>query len=61
MSPTTESVTLNFPPLTSSCDILNVTVTAINDIGASEPVSASLFIPAGTASITDILGSNIVM
>ena len=39
--------TLDFPSLTNACDIINVTVIAINDIGSSEPTSASLYIPTG--------------
>ena len=54
-SPATENDTLDFPPSTSSCDILIVTLTAINDIGSSEPVSASLFIPTGITLYNDYL------
>ena len=39
--------TLDFPTLTNACDIINVTVIAINNIGSSEPTSASLYIPTG--------------
>ena len=41
------SITLPFPHQTSSCDVLTVTVTAVNDIGASKPAQANVSIPEG--------------
>jgi hypothetical protein len=41
------TVSLPFPPRTTSCDILNISVTAVNDIGASRAASAVIFIPKG--------------
>jgi hypothetical protein len=51
------TVSLPFPPRTTSCDILNISVTAVNDIGASRAASAVIFIPkvpdvAVTATVT---------
>ena len=40
-------VILRFPPRTFSCDIINVSVTAVNDIGPSQPASAVMFLPKG--------------
>ena len=48
--PKTESVvqvTLPFPPNTTSCEILSISVTASNDIGSSNPASIMAFVPQG--------------
>jgi hypothetical protein len=37
--------TLPFPNHTASCDILNISVSASNDIGASKPAYANMYIP----------------
>ena len=41
------SVSLPFPRRTFSCDILNISVTAVNDIGASQPAYGYVLIPKG--------------
>ena len=40
-------VSLQFPPHTSSCDILNISLTAVNDVGASQPAPFKVFVPKG--------------
>ena len=42
-------VTLPFPPHTSSCHILHISVSALNDIGPSKPASLTVLIPKGGA------------
>jgi hypothetical protein len=39
------TVTLPFPPRTTSCDILNISVTAVNDIGPSRPTYFRVLVP----------------
>ena len=41
-------VTLFFPPNTTSCEILSISVTAVNDIGPSIPASADMTVMKGT-------------
>ena len=45
------NIMLPFTPQTNSCDILTVTVTAVNDVGASEPATANVSIPKGISSL----------
>ena len=44
----TSIITLEFPRQTRSCDYLVITVTAVNDIQASDPSSANISIPEGS-------------
>ena len=41
------NITLTFPNGTSSCDVLTISVTAINDVGASKAAQVNVSIPEG--------------
>ena len=44
------NITLPFPNGTSSCDVLTISVTAVNDVGAGKPAQVNVSIPEGILS-----------